>query len=160
MSNIQYAFLMRSRVPTREALQASIDALGFNLQLDPAFTPFTDSGFSPCILNGISNVGFEIFYENAGDLKGLENIAGSNDFCISMAWHVSMQDCATVMIVSCALAKDFDAVITFEGEPPEPLDVLLSYTRDAIEEAEKAAEKPAPQPVSRMPLKKPWWKFW
>lgn len=35
MSNTQVAFIGRARVPSRSALQASIDALGFDLKLDP-----------------------------------------------------------------------------------------------------------------------------
>jgi hypothetical protein len=62
MSNTQIAFLNRSNVPDRGALQASIDRLGFNLTLHPEFTAFEDAGFSPCVLNGTPDVGFEVFY--------------------------------------------------------------------------------------------------
>ena len=37
MSNTQYAFLKRSSVPDRAALQASVSALGFDLTLHPDF---------------------------------------------------------------------------------------------------------------------------
>jgi hypothetical protein len=132
MSNTQYALLMKNKVPNRDALQASIDSLSFDLKLDPSFTPFTDSGFSPCVLNGADDVGFEIFYQEVRELEGLEQIAGQNDFCISMMWHSSMKDCATAMIVSCALAKDFGAVITYEGEPPTPLERLLVERKTSL----------------------------
>ncbi len=62
MSYTQIAFLNRGNVPNREALQASISRLGFNLELHPEFTPFEDSGFSPCILDGTPDVGFEVFW--------------------------------------------------------------------------------------------------
>jgi hypothetical protein len=52
-----------------------------------------------------------------------------------MIWRGSMKDCASVLIVSCALAKDFGAVISYEGEPPEPFENLLEATREAIAEA-------------------------
>lgn len=156
MSNTQYAFLMRSRVPDRTALQASIDSMGFDLKLHTEYTSFTDSGFSPCILYGIPEVGFEIAYEQAQNFPDLVGIAGSNDFCISMTWGGSMKDCACAMIVGCALVKDFGAVISYEGNPPDELDQLLPETHDTIKQA-LAPEAPLPlQPQSN----KPWWKFW
>lgn len=141
MSNHQYAFLRREQVPSREALQASIDALGFNLKIDPEFTPFEDAGFSPCVLDGTPDVGFEVFYaptaELVGDDSDLTTIAGGRDFSITMTWRGSMKDCAAAMIVSCALAKDFDAVISYEGEPPESIDSLIENTKSIIVEAAK-----------------------
>ena len=139
MSNTQIAFIEKSRVPSRAQLQASIDALGFNLALDPEFTPFEDEGFSPCVLAGEEGPGFEIFYDDAesvidGD-ESLEEIAGGRDFSISMVWRSSMKDMACVMIVSCALAKDFGAVISFEGEEPEELTSLVESTRKTVVDA-------------------------
>lgn len=143
MSNTQFAFLKRANVPNREALQVSIDALGFDLKLDPDFTPFEDEGFSPCTLNGIGDVGFEVFYEPSSDIVGddeeLQEMVGNNDFCISMVWHSSMKDCASVMIVSCALAKDFGALISYEGEEPEPFDSLIKSTKAIIKDAQSEA---------------------
>lgn len=139
MSNTQFAFIKRDSVPNRDALQASIDKLGFNLKLDPEFTPFDDCGFSPCQLNGESDIGFEIFYEPAEDVIGdnddLKEIVKDHGYCISMVWRSSMKDCASAMIVSCALAKDFGAIISYEGEEPESFDRLLESTRAILKEA-------------------------
>ena len=46
-----------------------------------------------------------------------------------------MKDLACVMIVSCALAKDFGSVISFEGDAPEPLDAMLDSTRKIVADA-------------------------
>jgi hypothetical protein len=161
MSNTQYAFLMRSKVPDREALQISIDALGFDLKLDPDFTPFTDSGFSPCVLNGVSNVGFEISYENAADFEEIKEIVGVNDFCISMTWHGSMKDCACALVVGSALAKDFGAVISYEGNPPDSLESLESLLSEAEQAIQNGMSEPAdpPEKTAQVP-RKPWWKAW
>jgi len=70
MSNMQFAFIERSLVPDRAALQASVDALGFDLKLDPEYTRFDDSGFLPFILNGEEGFGFEIYYEEASEIIG------------------------------------------------------------------------------------------
>lgn len=141
MSSTQFAFLNKSQVPSGAALQASIDALGFDLKLDPTLNLLEDSGFSPCVLAGIPDVGFELFTEAAKDVIAdndelLETI-GDRDFSVSMVWRGSMKDCASVLVVSCALAKDFGALISYEGEPPDPFENLLEATREAIAEAEK-----------------------
>jgi hypothetical protein len=136
MSNTQYAFLRKEKVPSRTALQASIDTLGFDLKLHPDLDLMSDSGFSPCVLNGVPDIGFELMGGATQEiLEGADEIAGDNDYCIGMIWHSSMQDCASAMIVSCALAKDFGAVISYEGEPAEPLEKLLDAARSILEEA-------------------------
>ena len=141
MSNTQYAFLKKESVPTGKALQKSIDSLGYDLQLDPEFTPFEDDGFSPCILNGMDDVGFEIFYEPAEDVieddEEFRKIAEDNDYCISMIWRGSFGDCSCAMIVSLALAKDFGAIISYEGEEPEPIESLREGVKEALREFEK-----------------------
>lgn len=140
MSNTQFAFLRRSQVPDRAALQASIDALGFNLKLHPEFTPFEDSGFLPFTLNGEEGPGFEIEYQDLTDIadgdEDLEALAGGRDHCISMAWRSSMKDLACVMIVSCALTKDFDAIVSYEGEAPQSLAAMLEATQEIIRDSE------------------------
>lgn len=143
MSNTQYAFIDKARVPDRAALQSSIDALGFDLKLHPDFTPFSDSGFSPFVLNGEAGPGFEIFYQPTDDVvggdKAFRALAEGRDHCISMSWRGSMKDLACVMIVSCALTKDFGAIVSYEGDDPEPLDAMLEGTKEIIREAEDEA---------------------
>ena len=143
MSNVQYAFLDRARVPDRPALQASIDALGFDLKLYPDFTPFTDEGFSPCVLGGEEGPGFEIAYQTASEATDDDEdflaIADGRDYCITLVWRGSMKDLACVMIVSCALTKDFGAVVSYEGDEPSPLDEMLASTKEILIDA--AAEK-------------------
>jgi hypothetical protein len=143
MSNSQFAFINRSAVPDRAALQASIDALGFDLKLHPEFTPFDDSGFLPCTLSGEEGPGFEIFYEDSAEIVGEDDdfklIADGRDHCISMVWRGSMKDLACVMIVSCALTKDFGAVVSYEGESPESLPKMLEATQGIVKDAASEA---------------------
>lgn len=140
MSNTQLAFLDKDLVPRRDLLQKTIDELGFDLQLDPEFTPFDDEGFSPCVLQGESDVGFEIYYEPSEDIvaddEELKAIANGKNLCISMCWGGSLKDYACVMIVSSALAKEFGAIISYQGDEPEPLEKIISDTHDIIKEAE------------------------
>ena len=143
MSNTQYAFLKRSSVPDRAALQASVGALGFDLTLHPDFTPFEDSGFLPFVLCGEEGPGFEIEYLEAEEVidgdEDFASLADGRDYCITMVWRSSMKDLACVMIVSCALAKDFDAVISYEGEEPDPLPKMLEATREIVRDSASEA---------------------
>jgi len=142
MSNTQFAFLKKENVPSRVKWQEAIDKLNFNisLEIDSELEPFEDEGFSPCTWNKTDeNVGFEIYYEPSDDIhdgdEELINIIGDNDYCITMAWGGSMKDCASVMIASCALQKDFGAVISYEGDDPVSFEELIQGTIEAIEEA-------------------------
>lgn len=138
MSNTQFAFMKKSAVPAVAALQQSIDTLGFDLKLDTALDFFEDEGFSPCVFNGEPDIGFELSSAPAADFldddEDFKQIAGENDWCISMSWRGSMKDCASVMIVSSALAKDFGAVISYEGDPAEEVAEMLEGTRKIVEE--------------------------
>ncbi|OPF63631.1 hypothetical protein [Hydrogenophaga sp. H7] len=136
MSNTQFAFIEKSEVPGQEALQSAIDELGFDLRVSPKFAPFKDSGFVPFTLKGETGPGFEIFYEDAAEISGadaaLKTLAGGKDYCISMIWGGSMKDLACVLIVSCALAKAFGAVVSYEGEAPMPLPALIEATETIL----------------------------
>ena len=146
MSNTQFAFLKRANVPTREAWQGAIDALNFSVrfELDPELEPFEDEGFSPCKIDGSDHdVGFEIFYEPTEDIIEEDDdplkefVDDARDYCISMVWRGSMQDCAAVMIASCALVKLSDAVVSCDGEAPDSFDKLVEDTKEMIVEALK-----------------------
>jgi hypothetical protein len=73
-----------------------------------------------------------------------------------------MKDCASAMIVSCALAKDFGAVVTYEGEPSDSFETLLENTKSIV--ADAAKEEPRGQaqqaPAAVPSRKKPWWCLW
>jgi len=138
MSNEQYAFLRKSDVPSREAWQAAIEACGFDFQLDPDLKPFEDSGFLPCKLMG-SDAGFEIYYDELSNLPGeFRELAQGRDHCISFRWGGSMVECASVVIASFALAKSFDAIVSYEGEDPrEDLESFLQETIEIVDYAKK-----------------------
>lgn len=161
MSNIQFAFIERQSVPNRSQLQEAIDTLGFDLKIHPDYTPFVDSGFLPCTLNGEEGPGFEIQCEAASELtsddESLRRIAAGRDFCISMSWHGSIKDLACVLLVSCALVTDFGAVVCYEGEPPESLDRMLADVPEVLADAHAKAARDSSRAIQNNP-KKPWWK--
>lgn len=128
MANEQFAFLKSSSVPTREQWQQAINRAGFDLKLDPKSEPRTNVGFVPCKLNGVES-GVEMYFDDSTEvMEGFSDIAGDCDCCISFRWGGSMQDCACAMIASLALATDFGAVVSYEGEPP--YQNLADFRRD------------------------------
>ncbi len=139
MSNTQYVFIERAKVPDRSTLQASIDSMGFDLKLHPELNLLEDEGFSPCVLEGTADVGFELMPMTAEDAAGGDKdflaLAGGRDHCLTFSWRGSMKDCAVVMVVSCALAKDAGAIVSYEGEPPEPLENLVEGAKGVVEDA-------------------------
>ncbi len=124
MSIEQTAYLNRRAVPTYQALQTSIDSLGFDCKLDASYTPFQSSGFLPCLLEGRSS-GFEIYFESAAsqlqNFPHLEQHVGEREAAVTFRWGGSMHECACALIVSAALAKDFGAVVHYHDD-----DILYS----------------------------------
>jgi hypothetical protein len=116
MSLQQTAYVARSNVPDRAALQAAVDALGFDCKIDTFYVPFQCSGFLPCVLAG-SESGFEIYFEAAtdvlSDFPNLTGTVGSRNVAITFRWGGDMSECACVLIVSAALAKTFGAIVHY-----------------------------------------------
>jgi len=137
MANEQYAFIEKAKVPSREAWQAAIDECGFDFQLDPELKPFEDSGFMPCKLNG-ADAGVEIYYDGSAEfLSQFSDIAQERDYCIAFRWGGSMIECASAMVACYALAKNFGAVVSYEGGEPEALESFLVNTKACIEDGMK-----------------------
>jgi hypothetical protein len=132
MSLLQIAFVEKSRVPDRAKLEEAIRALGFDLTIDEFYRPFDCSGFLPCVLKGKKS-GFEIYFESPDEalqsFPRLKDEIGSRDCAISFRWGGNMAECACVIIVSAALAKNFGAVVHYQD------DDLLSSAEELLEEA-------------------------
>jgi hypothetical protein len=124
MSLQQTAFILRSNVPDRVALQSAIDALGFDCKIDAFYVPFQCSGFLPCVLAGAQS-GFEIYFESAtdvlSDFRHLAQTVGGRDVAMTFRWGGDMSECACVLIVSAALAKTFGAIVHYQDD-----DILYS----------------------------------
>jgi hypothetical protein len=138
MANEQYAFLKSSNVPTRDALQQAIDRAGFGLTLDADYQPRTNVGFVPCTLNG-KPTGVEVCFDDSEELlDSFREIAEDRDCCISFRWGGDMRECACAMVVSYALAESFEAIVSYEGEPPpESMEAFRKETESVIALAAK-----------------------
>lgn len=134
MAQEQYVFLEKSKVPSRNQWQQVVDESGFDLQIDEELVPFEQTGFLPCRLLGEES-GVETYYQTVSDLDSpnFNEIAAGRDYCISFRWGSSYQECACAMILSYALAQSFDALVSYEGEPPyASLDALRTDTEEIL----------------------------
>lgn len=140
MANEQFAFLKSSGVPTRNEWQQAIDRAGFDLTLDTGFEPRGNVGFVPCTLNGAAS-GVEMYFDDSADLmREFAAVAGDRDCCISFRWSGSMLECACAMIASFALATEFGAVVSYEGEQPfQDLADFRNETEAVLKEAMSGA---------------------
>ena len=140
MANEQFAFLKSSGVPTRNEWQQAIDRAGFDLTLDKGFEPRGNGGFVPCILNGAAS-GVEMYFDDSAEfMRECAAVAGGRDCCISFRWGGSMLECACAMIASFALASEFGAVVSYEGEQPfQDLATFRNETEAVLNEAMRGA---------------------
>jgi hypothetical protein len=139
MSLQQNAYVLRASVPDRAALQAAVDALGFDCKIDSFYVPFQCSGFLPCVLAG-SKSGFEIYFEPAAsvlsDFPHLAGTVGSRDVAITFRWGGDMSECACVLIVCAALTKSFGAIVHYQDD-----DMLYSGDQ-LVQEAHAVLQSP------------------
>lgn len=132
MANELFAFIDRFRVPTREAWQRAITDCGFDLLLGPEMKPMEDSGFSPCTLQG-KQTGVEIYYRDDPEfLSRFSTIRKGRNICVTFRWGGAMDECACASIASYALAKHFDAIVSYEGGEPDSLEALLAGAKEAV----------------------------
>ncbi|HUF61001.1 MAG TPA: hypothetical protein VMN36_02905 [Verrucomicrobiales bacterium] len=129
--------MRRNHVPNHSQLQAAIDATGFPLVLDTFYQPFESSGFHPCKL-GDADSGFEVLWQPIEEIYDawptLRDAIQDRDVCLTFIWHGDMAECASVLIVSAALARGFDAVVFNQDHE------ILSTADQLMDEANAAIE--------------------
>ena len=124
------AFLTRSDVPARKALQQAVDGLKLKLLLDDAYVPFETSGYVPCTFDG-EDAGFDMRFQDVD--ANLRARVGDKDVAIAFRWGGDPREEASVLIVCAALAKNFDALVY------EPDADVLHAADEVVAKARKAA---------------------
>jgi len=130
MANEQYAFLRRSELPTTATLQSVIDNdPNFALTIDPETNLSESVGFVPCVICGVES-GVEIDFDDSPELiEQFGVLAADRNCCLVFRWGGDMVECACAMVLSYALAKHYNAIVSYEGEPPpESLDAFREET--------------------------------
>ncbi|CCD99140.1 hypothetical protein [Bradyrhizobium sp. STM 3809] len=106
MARLLTAYLKRSDVPSRAALQQAIDRLPFALTLDEGYVPLQTSGYLPCTLDG----------EDAGfDLRFADARADARDLVMTFKWGGDPREEAAALAVCAALAETFGAIVERDG---------------------------------------------
>ena len=136
MANSQTAFLDRSQVPTRQALQEAVKSLQFKLTIDESYVPFECAGYIPCTLDG-EDAGFEIKFgdSSAGlaDASDLRAQIGDRDTAITFRWGGDPRERVSAMIISTVLAQSFGALVRRQDEDAfRTTDQLLNEARAAF----------------------------
>lgn len=138
MARAQTAYLVRTDVPARDALQKALDALKLKLVLDDGYVPFESSGYLPCTLDG-EDAGFTVrFRDVEADLSKLPALAGARgtrDVAVDFKWSGDVREQVSAMGVCAALAGSFGALV-HDPEKDALLDVakLLATARAGLEE--------------------------
>ena len=131
MANEQYAFLRRSEVPSTASLQSAIDRdPTFALTIAPQTDLSTCVGFVPCVICGVES-GVEIDFDDSPEIvEQFGDLAADRDCCLVFRWGGDMVECACAMVLSYILAKHYNAVVSYEGEPP--IDSLEAFRDEVI----------------------------
>ena len=129
MSNEQYAFLTRSELPTLEQLQAKINSdPTFTLAIDPEVSLSTTAGFVPCVICGVES-GVEIYFDDSPEtMDQFADLVQGKDCCLVFCWRSDMVECACAMVLSYFLGEHYNAIISYDGEPPDSIEGLRDET--------------------------------
>ena len=111
MNQSMYAYLEPSRVPSAEALQATVYKAGFDLDLDADFNLTRSAGYLQCLLDGQAT-GCE-WRQGEATASQLENdvVSLAQSHCISFHWEEDFLESLVAMILSTVLATHHGATI-------------------------------------------------
>ena len=152
MSVSHTVFLMRAKLPTRDAWQRALSREGFELVLDPELDPAHDDGYVPCKLAG-ADAGFEYFVQSVesylADHDGAERRVrlGGGDIAISFVTHSRVADLHAAM-AACAVLATLSGGLVWSDDAGDFIHNPLRAARDiAAEETGRPPPEPA-QPHS------------
>ncbi|MGJ4929988.1 hypothetical protein ACQR1I_28665 [Bradyrhizobium sp. HKCCYLS2038] len=114
MARVLTAYLKRTEVPTRTALQQAIAGLPFPLTLDDGYVPLETSGYLPCTLDG-EDAGFDLRFTEIEEQR-----ADACDVAATLKWGGDPREEAAALAVCAALATTFGAIIQRDGAQLSP----------------------------------------
>jgi hypothetical protein len=135
MAKTLIAFMERSQVPSRQALQEAVKNLRFRLSLDEAYVPFEWAGYLPCTLDG-EDAGVDIrFADSASRLSEQPKLLlqiGNRGTAILLRGGGDPREQASALILGAVLAHSFGALVQHHG------DDSLCAAEQLLEEARAA----------------------
>jgi hypothetical protein len=135
MAKTLIAFMERSQVPSRQALQEAVKNLRFRLSLDEAYVPFEWAGYLPCTLDG-EDASVDIrFADSASRLSEQPKLLlqiGNRGTAILLRGGGDPREQASALILGAVLAHSFGALVQHHG------DDSLCAAEQLLEEARAA----------------------
>ncbi|WP_454915529.1 hypothetical protein [Xanthobacter sediminis] len=137
MARALVAYLRRSDVPDRAALQPALDALKLKLTLDDGYVPLKSSGYLPCTLDG-EDAGFTIRFRDVdADLSARPSLKAAldgRDMAVDVKWSGDVREKVSALGVCAALARGFGALIhDASADRLLAADTLLAQAREELE---------------------------
>lgn len=128
--------VLLASLPDREGWQASIDAAGFELRLDPELVVESDTGFVPCTI-GTKQSGFELWREESAELArsylSLAGHAAARPHAITLRWGGDMLECACALAAAAGMAHGLGGVAYYpDDDLTYEVEDLLGEAREAI----------------------------
>ena len=137
MSMELHVLLSKSRLPNVRQWQAAIDALGFDVKLDPTLSLDADAGFCPAKFKGRDG-GFEFSIWPASEIAEtypeFEAEFEGRDSSANFRWGGDLNGMACALVASAALAKVSDGVWF------DPQEGACFDSAGAIEQAKSGVE--------------------
>jgi len=147
-----HVLLSTPSLPTLSEWQASLDALGLRVKLDPAFSPSGPAGSLAATLDG-RRVTFEFHLSPSADLTGaypgLKGMFPTRDTSATFRFGPDPTESAAALASLAALARAADGVCfdPLEGECSHP-DTLVREAREALAPPEAPAVSAPGGPAS------------
>jgi hypothetical protein len=147
MSVTQTVFLVRAKLPTREAWAIALKEHGFALEIDPAFDPAGSEGYVPCSHAG-EDAGFEYAvaaadaYLEEQKLPQLRTKLNGRDTAVSFVTHSRLADLKAAMIAAGVLGTIADGLL-WSDEAGELIEEPLALARVIVAETDAPVAPPA-----------------
>lgn len=139
MARAQTAFMARTAVPARDALQKALDALKLRLVLDDGYVPLESSGYLPCTLDG-EDAGFTLRFRPAQEeLSAQPALAAAlatagEVVAVEFKWSGDVREEVSAMGVCAALAGSFGAAVLDPAGSPLDAARLLARAKAGLDE--------------------------
>lgn len=127
MARTLTAYLRKTSVPSRKALQEALQQAKFPLTLDEGYTPGQSAGYLACVLDG-EDAGFDLRFKSVpGELPvsaAVQAQLADRDTALQLKWGGDPREQAAASLFCAALLQSFDALVQEDDK-----DALLSFAQ-------------------------------
>jgi hypothetical protein len=130
MARALTAYLKKADVPSRKALQAALDPLGFKVVVDDDYAPLKSKGYVPCALDG-EDAGFDLRFQDVEAETRSKLSLGEDSVAMALRWGGDPREELAALAVAVALAQQFGAIVEEPAGAALSVDELLARARKA-----------------------------